>query len=92
MFLVQETKKTSAKYGEPTTGSLWIAFDRHVNDAGAVGLLHAEFSRKVMADVHDGLLEFYNHKGERTPLPHVYPLLHSRTCTFSSRNMFTCCF
>lgn len=82
-FLEQETKKTSAKYGEPTTGSLWIAFDRHVSDAGAVGLLHAEFSRKVMADVHDGLLEFYNHKGERTPLPHVCPL---------SRNMFTLCF
>ncbi len=57
---VQETKKTSAKYGEPTTGSLWIAFDRHVSEAGEVGLLHAEFSRKLMADVHDGLLEFYN--------------------------------
>jgi hypothetical protein len=61
----QETKKTSAKYGEPTTGSLWIAFDRHVCEAGEVGLLHAEFSRKVMADIHDGLFEFYNQKGER---------------------------
>ncbi len=59
----QETKKTSAKYGEPTTGSLWIAFDRHVCEAGEVGLLHAEFSRKVMADVHDSLFEFYNQKG-----------------------------
>jgi hypothetical protein len=64
----QETKKTSAKYGEPTTGSLWIAFDRHVSEAGEVGLLHAEFSRKVMADVHDGLLEFYNQKG-LIPIP-----------------------
>jgi hypothetical protein len=62
--LSQETKKTSAKYGEPTTGSLWIAFDRHVCEAGDVASLHAEFSRKVMADIHDGLFEFYNQKGD----------------------------
>jgi hypothetical protein len=65
----QETKKTSAKYGEPTTGSLWIAFDRHVSEAGEVARLHSEFSRKVMADVHDDLFEFYNQKGE-TVAPH----------------------
>jgi hypothetical protein len=63
---LQETKKTSAKYGEPTTGSLWIAFDRHVSEAGEVGAMHSEFSRKVMADIHDGLFEFYNQKGEPT--------------------------
>ena len=72
VIFAQETKKTSAKYGEPTTGSLWIAFDRHVSEAGEVGLLHAEFSRKVMADVHDGLLEFYNQKG-LIPIPSRAP-------------------
>ncbi len=34
-----------------------------MSEAGEVGALHAEFSRKLMADVHDGLLEFYNQKG-----------------------------
>jgi hypothetical protein len=79
----QETKKTSAKYGEPTTGSLWIAFDRHVSEAGEVGLLHAEFSRKVMADVHDGLLEFYNQKG-LIPIP-SRALAVSRGCSLCVR-------